>query len=445
MKRLFVILIFGMILQFQSNGQKAIENLQAPSSPAAAVIGIQPSVVLSPKSYEALETSIFSNYFNGQGQVLIPNNLAIEYTPYWTKDHPMSVDDYLRPSIGQSLLRNLSISVASTQNFVIQDTVKSNALGFGIRTTIYLSGQEYKNEIDQSLKNVRDVAALASNTLTDAVTILTSKELKNNDEFVNFLIDGLKKNDVYLKQFKNQTNAKLSDLSKYVRKKLPDLPGETPLNNTSKEFVAYADTLNAIIDEFFKISEIHESIIENLIKLRPGFKIDIAFASFLNFPSNDFNFSISPQQSFWITPSYRFKNNLSFIEILGVLRYNWYNLGYYQQYFQKNETFENNLDYGVSLNLNFKKVTFHIEAVGRYSKTILSQSSDSTGIITTKSKSVSDFQCLGTFSYHISKKLCLSYSFGKQFQPMLNYNGTLISSLSLNLGFGGPTTDKIYK
>ena len=158
---------------------------------------------------------------------------------------------------------------------------------------------------------------------------------------------------------------------------------------------------------------------------------------------NDFNFSVTPQQSVWLTPSYRFRGTASFLEILGVLRYNWYNMNFYQQYFQNKETYEYNFDYGISLNLLFKKISLHFEAVGQYSNTIFDKTTDPSGITTTHSKTQSDFQYIGTFSYQISKKLILSYSFGKQFKPILNYNGTLISLVGLNFGFGGPTSDNL--
>jgi len=447
MKRCYLYLIIVIISQIQVLGQEATENLQAPSSPAAAVIGIQPSTILSPKSYEALETSIFSNYFNGQGQVLIPNNLAIEFTPYWTKDRPMSVENYLQPNFGESIWRNLSFSIASTQNFVISDTAKSNALGFGIRTTIYLHGDDYKENINTRMKKILDKASLASNTLTEASSILISQKLKDKNDFLNQLINKLKTNSEYIRVYNEDTlslNKNLTELKRYLLKQMSELPN-SPLDPSSKENQEYLNFLNNLIDAFFELPKEHNAIIQDLVQLRPGFKIDLAFASFLNFPTNDFNYSLSPQQSIWVTPSFQLKNNWSFLELLVVLRYNWYSLDYYKQYFPKKETFENNLDYGLSLNFTFDKVALHFEVVGRNSNSIISQTTDSTGIITTKSKNVSDFQCLGTFSYNISKKLCVSYTFGQQFQPILNYNGTLISSLSLNLGFGGPTTDKIYK
>jgi hypothetical protein len=56
--RLFIIFCF-FGFQIVAFGQAdELEKIKAPSSPAAAVIGIQPTAVLSPKSYEALEACV---------------------------------------------------------------------------------------------------------------------------------------------------------------------------------------------------------------------------------------------------------------------------------------------------------------------------------------------------------------------------------------------------
>ena len=44
--------------------QEQLNKLKAPSSPAASILGLQPTEILEPKSYEALETAIYSNFTN---------------------------------------------------------------------------------------------------------------------------------------------------------------------------------------------------------------------------------------------------------------------------------------------------------------------------------------------------------------------------------------------
>lgn len=413
-----------------------LEKVKAPSSPAAAVIGIQPTAVLSPKSYEALETAVFSNFIGEQGQPLIPNNFGLEFAPYWTKDHPMPIQEYIYPGPLQSLWRNLSFSVASTQNYILKDTVKSNALGFGMRTTIYFNGKKVRESIDSTLNNL-----LSASELKDAVYGWGRRAAKhtpkpdNTSKFVDLMVGSSLADKTIRGYFFNDwalMNTYFTRLGLTLKKELPAWS-----EDKDKEKI-FLDSLNSQLARFVQLTDKLKNVELNVTN-RPGWKLDIAGALALDFPANDFNFSIAPQQSVWLTPSYRFSGKTSCIELLGVFRYNWYNLGFYKQYFENKETYEHNFDYGLSLNLLFKKLSLHVEALGRYSKTIIDQSTDASGITTTRSKTQTDFQCIGTVSYQISKKLMLSYNFGKQFEPILSYKGTLISVVNLNFGFGGPT------
>ena len=229
----------------------------------------------------------------------------------------------------------------------------------------------------------------------------------------------------------------LESFSVQCKRNLPPFDPAKP-----KEFrSSFNDFLDIVLNLTFKLYQV-----EYLVNNRPGFKIDIAAALAIDFPTNNFDFCLAPQQSIWVTPTYRFAGKASFLEFLAVVRYNWYNLSFYKQYFPGNETYEHNFDYGISANLMFKKFSLHAEAVGRYSKSIIGETLDPvTGITTTLSKTQTDFQYMGTFSYQINKKLIVSYSLGNQFKPILSYTGTLISSFGLNFGFGGPTSDNLVK
>lgn len=436
--RLFILLVCWGFQTIASGQAEELEKIKAPSSPAAAVIGIQPTTILSPKSYEALEASILSNFVNGQEQLLMPNDFGLEFSPYWATDHPMTIQQYLYPGFGECLWRNLSFSVASTQNYVLKDTVKSKALGFGIRTTIYITDKAVKKVIDSALDSLVNSLALKSQ-IHNYILRINKSSIKpaNTIQFVDKLIYLLLTEKYILAYFNNDRKLMEQELWKLAKQLKKELPDYSPGNE--KKFLDSTDILVLRYCAVAKKLQILESYVTN----RPGFKLDIAGAFSLDFPTNDMSFSVTPQQSIWLTPAYRFRGNASFIEILGVLRYNWYNVDFYQQYFQNKETYENNFNYGISLNLLFKKISLHFEAVGQYSNTIIEKSTDPSGIVTTRSKTKSDFQYVGTFSYQINKKLILSYSFGKQFQPILSNNGTLISVVGLNFGFGGPTSDNL--
>jgi hypothetical protein len=171
--------------------------------------------------------------------------------------------------------------------------------------------------------------------------------------------------------------------------------------------------------------------------------VDAAYAAFLNFPTNNFEFSVVPRQSLWVTPTYRFSNDLSFLKILGVLRYEWYNIDYYRHYFPQSEFYENNVDYGLAVAGVFEKFLLQFELVGRSSNSEIPAGVDENGNELFTKKSNSDIQYVGTFSYLLTDQIALTYSLGKRFDPVLNPENSLISLLSINLGFGGATMDDI--
>jgi hypothetical protein len=198
------------------------------------------------------------------------------------------------------------------------------------------------------------------------------------------------------------------------------------------------DIIETYSDNFIQI----DSTLMTLEKFRDdrkGFKLEFASALALNFPDNDIDLSYVPKSGLWITPSYQpFGKKWAWIEFLGVLRYFWYNANFYQNYIPGKEYFRNTTDYGLKLVLKKKKISFEMEAIGRSSSTILSKTKDTNGNTITTTRSKNDSQYIATLNYRIKEDVSISYKFGKQFQPIINYKGTLISMVSLNLGFGAP-------
>ena len=438
--KISVVFIFFILVTFSTFGQKDLDKLKAPSSPAASVLGIQPSTILIPKSYKALETSLFSNYFEANGDVLIPNDFGIEFTPYWATEPKMTIEEYLFPNPMESLVRNMSFSLASTQNYVLSDSINSYALGVGFRTAIYFTDENLKNKTIKDLDSLIDVKRLKNITLSLFLELVmnNSDSIQSKTEFVDLYIEALKNKDGKSPLFKNQDimERTTNDLSIKLKALLPEYSQDT--NGY------FFKELNRILDDFWKVAFRREKI-ESFVSERPGLKLELAAAISINFPTNEFDFSIISQKSFWLTPSYTFNDKASFVKILGVLRFNFYDLNFYEKYFPNEEYFENNVDYGIGLSLNFMKFSFQFEGVGRVSKTIIERSTDANGVTTTKSVKKNDFQYVGTFNYQINDNMMVTYSLGKQFEPILNYKGTLISMLSLNFGFGGPTSDTISK
>jgi hypothetical protein len=322
---------------------------------------------------------------------------------------------------------------------MLNDSINSNALGIGFRSTIHLPGKKVKEQTIQSkadLINITMLKSMANNYLKEILRDPSSDKTKN--KIVDRIIDQLRALNQKLPFIEDEQllEKTLKDLSNTLMKELPIY--------SDKNEEEYVETFDSIMNEFCEI-DTHLEKLEYYVNYKPGFKIDFAYALALNFPTNQFDYSLVPRQSCWLTPSYSFKSQNSVINILGVFRYNWYALDFYKKYIPEKTYFQYNIDYGVGVNVIYKKVSLNFEAVKRTGKSILDKTVDDSGVTTTKSKKNNDFQYVGNFSFQISDKMILSYSIGNKFEPVIESNGTLISSLSLNFGFGGPTMDQVYK
>ncbi|NOY51075.1 MAG: hypothetical protein GXO88_11010 [Chlorobi bacterium] len=427
--------LFLLVFCSISNAQEKLNKLQAPTSPAASILGLQPSAVLSPKSYQALETALYSNLIGENGNAVIPNDFALEFTPYWTKNHSLSLDEYLYPKrLVDQFIRNSSLSIASTQNFLLGDSTATNGLAFGYRTTFYFGNKKDRKEIEKYK------SSLQSNQKITSLIGSKSEELINNNKVAD--------KHEFLEKIKSTIvmtiNQNMSDLdAKQINTLIDEIITEASmLSFDVNDPDPFLGSFYNIIDDKLK-SELLFNSFKTYIKNRQGWSVDIAYANFLNFPSSNFNFSYLPRQSFWLTPTYRFKDGLNFLKIMGVIRYEWYNVDYFKKYFVDSKTYENNFDYGLAISTQFKKFSIKFEMVGRKSETEIPVGTDTDGNELFRRDKTTGFQYLGSFNYNLSDQIILSYSLGNRFEPILNPNNTLVSLLSLNFGFGTPTENTL--
>lgn len=428
-----LILYLHILSPFLLISQQKLNYIKAPTSPASSILGTQPSVVLSPKSYQALETALYSNFLNNDRNFVIPNDFALEFTPYWTKNHRLSLEEYLFPKNGlDHLIRNSSFSVASSQNYLLGDSTVSNSVGMGYRTTFYIgnAGDRKKVEMFRNRINLADEIVTSIGVKIPQVIKLIDSNDKFLEEIKPIIVAAVKKEMSIIDEDEAQEFAKL------LLKKYSDLPKiNDNKNNFSEKFLA-------MIDEALEVTILLEGF-ETYLKGRQGLYIDIAYATFLNFPTNNFGFSYIPRQAFWVTPAYRWKDELRFLKAMIVLRYEWYNTGYYKRYFPKTTVYQNNFDYGLAIALDFDVFTLQFESVGRSSNSEIPAGVDSAGNPLYRKESDSDFQYMGSFSYNLSKQMVLTYSLGNRFEPIQNPNNSLVSLVSMNIGFGAPTKDDI--
>jgi len=433
-------IIVGIIIiasPFISGAQEKLNKLKAPSSPASSILGLQPTTVLSPKSYRSLETALFSNFVNGSGNTVIPNDFSLEFTPYWTKNHGLSIQEYLYPKSSlDQFIRNSSFSIASTQKFILGDSTSTNGLSFGYRTSFYFGNEKDREEIDINTKKLRDNKRILANLAAISNGLIENKKVTNQLEFIdkmkNNIFKAINESGIFdnIKDAEAITNSIITEIAL-----LPQLD----INAPDK----FLNGVDSIIGNKLSSEKIFNEY-KAYIKERYGFSVDFSYAFLLNFPTNQFEYSFVPQQSFWITPSYRFEDNLSFLKILGVLRYERYQLGYYKKFFANTQMYENNIDYGFSVSTEFDRFSLNFELVGRKSNSnIPSGTTDTNGNELFRKEKNYDIQYIGSFNYNLTDEIVISYNLGNRFDPITNSKNTLVSMLSLNFGFGTPSKNDI--
>ncbi len=432
MRTLVFLLIsgFASFTFAQDDSQEKLQRLTAPTSPASAITGMQPTTVLTPKTFNALETALYNN-FTDAGSIVIPKDLAIEFTPYWSKNPHISLGEYLYPTAWQSFLRNASFSVSSSQSFLLGDSSKSNALGFGTRTSIYFGGKNDRDTIENYRKQLRSADVLEGKFAIIRMRALNDTAVKSITTFMQAIGQPLKKAIEDLAFF--DSSGEVSQFIKNFCSDTLELPKLTASNHDD-----FSNAVAGLFRKHILADQVYTHFKKYLLN-RQGFSLDFALASLLNFPTNNFEFSYAPKNALWITPTYRFfANENHVLKAMAVYRYEWYNIDYYKLYFPGSTVFQNNHDYGFSLAAEFKRCSVQAELVGRSSSTEIPLGTDAAGNKIYTKKRSNDLQYLLVVNYRLTDQAILTFNFGNQFNPVMNPTRTLVSTLSVNFGFGSP-------
>ena len=426
MKNFYTIILIICVFIFQSLAQEAIDlsELKPPSSPAFTILGLQPTEIARPKTFEALEASLLNSFFQ-ENNFRLSNNLAIEFSPYWLASHPdLTFERYINPTIGDNILFNSSLSIGTVKyNSEVDTNIVSTDIGFGYRTMIFTGRPLQKNE--ELIKSVK-IITINQSLIADSYNIvITYMNMCSN---ISELIDSLRNK---METYFGIPEAELKDRKIIINEII--LPYLSDLKETD-----YQDAQEKILQELpNRLSEIAEykaitgaaTKLENANKDNVGFLLEFAAAFVLDFPTSTFQYSKIPKWGIWLTPTYRMQDQ-SF-EFLGLLR------------FIKNEIPSqpsDNFDFGAKVNYQLNKFSVSAECIGRYqSATIFEETINDT--TTTSKVSSSDFRAVINLDYRITDNLILSYSFGENFDLNTEVTNDLISVFSLNFGIGGPTTN----
>lgn len=430
-------------LSFISYGQEALNKIQYNTSPASSIIGLQPSVVLTPKTHQALETALFSNFLNGNNLV-VPNDFALEFTPYWTKNRSLSLEEYLYPkSYLEQFKRGLSFSIASSQNYLLGDSSASNAMAIGGRTTLYFRQKHHRDSLNLQLvklrsnmkTNIAAQSALDEFYLEMSTLQETPGVSQDSLTFVFYTALQGKFKDILFSTGAFSTKEETEQAVVKIMHHLPLIDWQ----NTD----AFSDSVSNLLDNILAYNQVAGNL-KKLVKKREESSIDLAYASLINFPQSNFSAIYLSKQTAWITIHQKWLyTNERTLHVSGVLRREWYNDAFYPRFYPNLTIYQNNTDLGLSVKGIWDRFSLSIEAVYRSSNSEIPAGTDAFGNELFRKEKQNDRQVLGSIQYTLRDNVVLSYSLGERFDPILNPGNTLVSLLSLNFGFGGPTTDNV--
>lgn len=456
MKKIFIsiILIFLASLSF---AQENISEIGAPSSPAIYMMGLEPSSILKPKTFEAFEASIFSNFVNSNGSAVIPNDFALEFSPYWARNNKLSIYDYITANFGQQIRRNSSFSLSSTQNYLYEDSTATQALSFGYRTTFFIRA---KGSADSIKKQIADINRIQLGKVDIGTYIrkqLRRKFVKNKTELIDNTIEVATLRLLDLNESLGRpelTVSQIDSLELRFRNSSEDLDfsDSTSYQKSSHsleiEFqYIFDDVLSKSLGDFST-----DSIISRFNKEltgKEGFSIDFATGFLFNFEENNFESIIAPRFSIWLSPGYRWNSSdklaNNYLNIKSVFRYEYFNEDFFSNRFPTSKVYEHNFDFGGYIARESDKYDLNLEATLRVG---LSQiETDFIGPISgnplTETVSETKVKVVSSFVYRLNEKYSLTYSLGNRFNQGFNDGTNLISLLSLNVAFNQFSTDKI--
>jgi hypothetical protein len=441
MKLHFLLLTLLYFLVNSISNAQTFEDLKAPSMSAATLIGSQVNEITSPKSLKALETSLLNNFMDSNNNIVLPDGYALEFNPFMLlKGEQFHYLDYLENQ-PQNLYRNISVSVASTNSLKINDSINTNALGFGINWTLFNGkvDEETKRNYIKALNYSDKLIELHATALSSIADLVEANE-ENLQKGVDFAV------------LRNNLNKTFTSDGTMDDEELMylSLLKELPINLTYSELETKYDELIKTQLRKPSLIEIRKQMEETKMN-RYGFRLELNSALGLSFPNNDFYTSYIPKVGAWMNISYRLPKKLitdnsfkkdtlkkaSPFEFVGLIRY----INVNREFVNSFNPFDSlNLDpgsyfdLGIRANIDFRKLNLGFEYIYR-----LNQSKEFVMVDNVEfSRTINSdtYKFLFNINYSIKDNIVLSYNIGKNYGLSETSKGILISGVSLNLGFG---------
>ena len=281
----------------------AVDDLRAPTSPAFSILGVTPASVDRPQNAKALTLNLLSAANSGDG---LPKNYALEITPYWFASHPnLTFSEYYSQSAGLSILRTLSISVA-TAPITPKAPADGTKVALGVRTMVV------PGHANALLAQLRSELLAADKILLGGLRGLDGLRHERARAAARLAVVTDAARRSRLEQLIKEDDAKIEALEK------AEAAANTPEAIATREKArADARALTARIRE--------------LDGQRDGFMLAIAAGQVWGFPGDSASDGSRTTAGVWATPSYRIRpcelskddqlDCQSSVDLIGVLRY----------------------------------------------------------------------------------------------------------------------------
>lgn len=390
MRKIITILLFlvnGVAFAQQIKSDSiTLDLLKAPSSPAFNILGISPSQVDRPTDLNAFKISV-QNATNNFSK--FPNSYSVEIAPAsLLKLKNQTLDKLNSTRFKDVFAQSLSISFGYTQASRLDkptsDSLSFTRLGFGLKFS--LVRPKWSAATAKALQRLQNAQLAVLNDIPD--------------ERKQMLRDSIKK-------YKGDIATQKKFLEQLAAVNELDADSLTvQLEKDSIKYKALRDAANKFMIE------------------RKGFFMDFAGGLALDFPTDQFDYSIVNKAGAWVTTGYEGGNNG--FSILGIGRY----------LYQPDRIFADalgilksdkisTLDFGERLLYNgySGKFTASMETIYR---SILNKSTNIDP----------SWRCVLNLEYNVGANQKITFAFGKDFDGTTTKSGNLITALNYIIGFG---------
>lgn len=416
----------------------SLDQLKAPAMPAANIITKQINEISRPTSFKDLQAAFLNNFLDSTNSFSLPNNFALEANPYLLgRRTSFSYTDYLENKFGKNIWEEFNVSLATTNNFLLNDSVSTNAIGLGLRTTLL------RGKVNEELKSAYNKALMettSSNNIKSGVGAGIDRyiNLPGTTYSVGGLYQWLLEN---LQNISSITDNGLQSVARdYLKAVFQKIPANTPSDKVEEVFNEIYD--NDIAD--VKLKKFRE-LIANVKTDRYGWHIDLNYARAFNFPQNNWDNAITSRWGTWVNVAYRpqkrvdkvnqqIPSNFEFIFLARVISVNQSFIDEYQP-ISADFREGNNYDLGLRAVYDTQKFSFELEYIQRWNRKKITQEINGQEFFAWQGDNTNKF--ILNMNYNVSKDIVISYNIGKNYDSAFTSAGSLISGLTINFGFGG--------